>query len=333
VRARESERERARESERESESESESESERESERARERESERARERESERARERESERARERESERAREIRALTREQCQVEQRLDPSLRGVPMAVVQYNPNDPQDLEVGDNRRVDDSDGSLIAVSYEARAAGVKRQMRGKEARRACPDLALVQVPVANKKSDINVYREAGAEVVTVLSRFASACERSSIDEVYLDISSAAVEELRITHGDEDQNGTEGNMRRGESVCNSTWVAGEEHLTVASASKSELRNGLAVSDVAPERQSGLGAWWGRADYEWTAAEKLLAAGAAVAQRMRRAVYEECGFTCSAGERFPKSSNKSCKRLLEVQSTTQQGRLL
>ena len=252
----------------------------------------------------------EREREREREIRALTREQCQVEQRLDPSLRGVPMAVVQYNPNDPQDIEVGDNRRADDSDSSLIAVSYEARAAGVKRQMRGKEARRACPDLALVQVPVANKKSDINVYREAGAEVVTVLSRFASACERSSIDEVYLDISAAAVEELRITHGDEDKDGTEGDMRREDSVANSTWVAGEEDLTVASASKSELRNGLAVAHVAPERQSGLGAWWRRADYEWTAAEKLLAAGAAVAQRMRRAVYEECGFTCSAGEIFP-----------------------
>ena len=113
---------------------------------------------------------------------------------------------------------------MDDSDGSLIAVSYEARAAGsctphprkhhnsipplprltpppthafthahrVKRQMRGKEARAACPDLILIQVPVANKKSNINVYREAGAEVVTVLSRFATACERSSIDEVFL---------------------------------------------------------------------------------------------------------------------------------------------
>ena len=35
-------------------------------------------------------------------------------------------------------------------------------------------------------------------------------------------------------------------------------------------------------------------------------HEWTPAERLLAAGAAVALRMRRAVWDECGFTCSAG---------------------------
>jgi hypothetical protein len=39
-------------------------------------------------------------------------------------------------------------------------------------------------------VPVTHSKSDINIYREAGAEVVSVLSRFSAATERSSIDEV-----------------------------------------------------------------------------------------------------------------------------------------------
>ena len=264
----------------------------------------------------------------SRALTARAARQCQVEQRLDPSLRGRPMAVIQYNPNDPRDMQVGDNRRMDDSDGSLIAVSYEARAAGVKRQMRGKEARKACPELVLVQVPVANKKSDINVYREAGAEVVTVLSRFATACERSSIDEVYLDISAAAMEELRITALHDAEPGVEGPAQAEErrefapgearlareqeqavrqSVADGTWVAGVDDTKVALASKSELRSGLAVVDVAPERQSGLDTWWGRPDHMWTAAEKLLAAGAAVAERMRRAVYEECSFTCSAGK--------------------------
>lgn len=36
--------------------------------------------------------------------------------------------------------------------GSLIAVSYEARRRGVTRQMRGNEARKKCPELQLVQV-------------------------------------------------------------------------------------------------------------------------------------------------------------------------------------
>ena len=54
-------------------------------------------------------------------------------------LRGKPVAVVQYNPHgDLADLGPDDDRRCDLSDGSLIAVSYEARRAGVKRSMRGK---------------------------------------------------------------------------------------------------------------------------------------------------------------------------------------------------
>ena len=36
--------------------------------------------------------------------------------------------------------------------GSLIAVSYEARRRGVTRQMRGNVARSHCPELQLVQV-------------------------------------------------------------------------------------------------------------------------------------------------------------------------------------
>ena len=38
--------------------------------------------------------------------------------------------------------------------GAIIALSYEAKAAGVRRNMRGEEARRACPGIRLVTVPV-----------------------------------------------------------------------------------------------------------------------------------------------------------------------------------
>ncbi|XP_021901562.1 GTP-binding protein ERG-like [Carica papaya] len=108
--------------------------------------------------------------------------QIVLEQRKQPELRGLPTAVVQYN---------------EWKGGALIAVSYEARKYGVKRSMRGDEAKEVCPQVNLVQVPVARGKADLNIYRNAGSEVVSILAR-KGRCERASIDEVYLDLTDAS---------------------------------------------------------------------------------------------------------------------------------------
>lgn len=67
-----------------------------------------------------------------------------MERKLDPGLCGVPCAVVQYNKF---------------QGGGIIALSYEAKAKGVKRSMRGNDAKLVCPDIKLVTVPVANEKA------------------------------------------------------------------------------------------------------------------------------------------------------------------------------
>lgn len=41
----------------------------------------------------------------------------------------------------------------------------------VFRFMRGEEAKEVCPQIQLVQVPVAHCKADLNTYRNAGSEV------------------------------------------------------------------------------------------------------------------------------------------------------------------
>ena len=64
-----------------------------------------------------------------------------------------------------------------DSNGSLIAVSYEARAKGVKRNMRGHEAIKLCPNIILITVPTKHSKADLKLYRDAGSKVVQVLSQ------------------------------------------------------------------------------------------------------------------------------------------------------------
>ncbi|OLQ00775.1 DNA polymerase eta [Symbiodinium microadriaticum] len=50
--------------------------------------------------------------------------------------------------------------------GGIIAVSYEARAKGVTRTMSGADARKACPEIILVQVPTAFGKADLRIYKE-----------------------------------------------------------------------------------------------------------------------------------------------------------------------
>lgn len=43
--------------------------------------------------------------------------------------------------------------------------------------MRGLEAKKVCPQLQLIQVPVAHGKADIGIYRNAGEKVLEVISQ------------------------------------------------------------------------------------------------------------------------------------------------------------
>ncbi|KAL3523149.1 hypothetical protein ACH5RR_015983 [Cinchona calisaya] len=186
----------------------------------------------------------------------------QVEQRKQPSLRGQPTAVVQYNSW---------------KGGGLIAVSYEARKYGVKRSMRGDEAKQVCPEIQLVQVPVNRGKADLTVYRNAGSEVVSILAR-KGRCERASIDEVYLDLTEAAEKMLA------------------ETPPESLEAINEE------AVKSHVL-GLEVVDGVDTREN-VKRWLVRPDADRR--DKLLACGSLLVADLRLQVLQETQFTCSAG---------------------------
>ena len=159
---------------------------------------------------------------------------CACERALDPSLVGIPMAVVQYNP-----YEANRNERLGtDSvggvsslpaepararaavrngkvllpaaqNGSIIAVSYEARARGVTRFFRGKEAVAHCPEIVLIQVPTAHGKSDMSVYRNYGARALKLIAKTCgpgTLVEKASVDEMYLDVSAPARAMLQNAH-------------------------------------------------------------------------------------------------------------------------------
>jgi len=112
---------------------------------------------------------------------------CQVEARLNPCLKGKPLAVVQYNKW---------------KGGGIIAVNYEARNFGVTRNMRGDEARKKCPNIVLVHVPEVRGKADLTKYRDAGREVLRVFCQFSDCVQRASVDEAYIDVTEAVEQRI-----------------------------------------------------------------------------------------------------------------------------------
>ncbi|HEX2153575.1 MAG TPA: DNA polymerase IV [Acidimicrobiia bacterium] len=90
-----------------------------------------------------------------------------VEQLLDPSLRGIPMAV---------------------GEGVVLAASYEARAFGIHSAMPTNEARRLCPTLRVVS-------GSFGRYLDYSDQVMEVFRRFTPDIEQISVDEAFLDVS------------------------------------------------------------------------------------------------------------------------------------------
>ncbi|MEM7275401.1 MAG: DNA polymerase IV [Actinomycetota bacterium] len=90
-----------------------------------------------------------------------------VEQRDDPSLRGIPMAV---------------------GGGVILAASYEARRFGVRTAMNERQARVRCP--ALTVVPPR-----MTAYAEASDAVFTIFRDISPEVEPLSIDEAFIDVT------------------------------------------------------------------------------------------------------------------------------------------
>jgi DNA polymerase IV len=90
-----------------------------------------------------------------------------VEQLLDPSLRGKPIAV---------------------GGGVVLAASYEARAYGVCGGMPGRRARELCPQLVFVG-------GHFQDYQRLGDEAIKVINDFTPLVERISIDEAFADVA------------------------------------------------------------------------------------------------------------------------------------------
>ena len=90
-----------------------------------------------------------------------------VEQLLDPSLQGKPIAV---------------------GGGVVLAASYEAKAFGVRGGMSGRKARELCPQLIFVG-------GHFSEYQRLGDAAIAILGDFTPLVERISIDEAFADVA------------------------------------------------------------------------------------------------------------------------------------------
>lgn len=195
----------------------------------------------------------------------------QVEQRQNPHLRNKPCAVVQYKSW---------------KGGGIIAVSYEARAFGVTRNMWADDAKKLCPDLLLAQVRESRGKANLTKYREASVEVMEIMSHFA-VIERASIDEAYIDLTNAVQERLEKLRG----------QPVSADLLPSTYIEG-------------LPRGPAVEDTVEKediRKQGLLQWLGSLERDDpTSPDLRLTVGAVIVEEMRAAIERKTGFQCSAG---------------------------
>ncbi|KAL5009243.1 hypothetical protein ScPMuIL_014824 [Solemya velum] len=194
----------------------------------------------------------------------------QVEQRENPEMKGKPCAVVQYRTY---------------KGGGIIAIAYEARARGVTRGMMGDDAKKQCPDIHLFRVQETRGKANLTKYREAGAEVIAVLSKFSQCVERASIDEAYIDLTEEVATRMKTSPQREVDIGKLAN----------TFIIGHDDVKDDINEEEARRDGLQTwLDVCQE------------GCDFSLNDSRLAVGAVIVEEIRAAVYEQTGFRCSAG---------------------------
>lgn len=149
-----------------------------------------------------------------------------VEQLLDPTLRGLPIAV---------------------GGGVVLAASYEAKRFGVHGGMSGRRARELCPELRFVG-------GHFEEYQRLGEAAIKVIGDFTPLVERISIDEAFADV--AGTEHL---FGPPEAIGREIRRRVREELGLpiSVGVARTKHLAKI-ASQVAKPDGMVVVDPARE---------------------------------------------------------------------------
>ncbi|KUF78308.1 DNA polymerase eta [Phytophthora nicotianae] len=158
--------------------------------------------------------------------------------------------------------------------GSLLAVNYEARKFGVKRDTLGENRKPGQP------FDRTHQKAILRRYRVASREIFAILGSVVSIIEKASIDEAFMDVTDMAKERLAQT------------TAFSSDFCQDS----ANHDTKVFGIDSEDNNDEDATDKDDSLQA----------FPLTDNERLLCIGAEISREIRHAVYSKLGYTCSTG---------------------------
>ncbi|KAI8388570.1 uncharacterized protein BYT42DRAFT_560542 [Radiomyces spectabilis] len=201
---------------------------------------------------------------------------------------------------------------------SVIAVNYAARAKGVAKQMPSPEAKKLCPDIQLVHTATytendtepqyhvdpnrSTHKVSLEPYRAASKKIMKIFGRYCTIIQRIGLDEAFMDVTSIVNQRIIDCYIDKDPDLLE---KIDDDECDIPIDWDTLGVTIPSEEEeAQAKNG---------EQDGSQRPW--APTTWC--DLQLAIGAEIAAEIRKTVFDELHYTCSAGISHYKVVAKLC----------------
>ncbi|KAI8993618.1 hypothetical protein BDB01DRAFT_715812, partial [Pilobolus umbonatus] len=205
---------------------------------------------------------------------------------------------------------------------ALIAVNYAARNAGVKRHCRVDQALEICPDIKFFHVATygpndtepkyydnpdrQTHKVSLEAYRLASKKIFRIFHKYCSKVQKLGLDEAYMDITDVVNKRLIEMY----INGRPDALERIDDIECGIEVGLDQLGCVIESEEEEARR------LSPEfSESGSFAHW--SPTTWATLQLVI--GAEIAAEIRKEIYDELHYTCSAGIAHCKTTAKLCSK--------------